>query len=54
MDRVFAREERADDWAAQAWDRAKKAGVLDGTRPREAVTRQELAVVLERIGALGI
>ncbi len=54
LDRVFAREERADDWAAQAWDRAKKAGVLDGTRPREAVTRQELAVVLERIGALGI
>lgn len=27
-------------------------GILDGTRPRDPVTRQELAVVLERLGLL--
>lgn len=45
-------EDKPDDWAVQAWKKAKAAGVLDGTRPREAVTRQELAVVLERLGLL--
>ncbi len=36
-------------WAKDAWDKACAAGVLDGTRPREAVTRQELALVLDRL-----
>lgn len=39
-----------DDWAKEAWDKARAAGVLDGTRPRDNVTRQELAVVLARLG----
>lgn len=37
------------DWAADAWEQAVKAGVLDGTRPRDNVTRQELAVVLNKL-----
>ena len=37
------------DWAATAWDKAKSKGVLDGTRPTDPVTRQELAVVLDRL-----
>lgn len=41
-----------DVWAEEAWNKAKKAGVLDGTRPRDNVTRQELAVVLDRLGLL--
>jgi len=41
------------DWAKDAWAKAAEKGVLDGTRPTEAVTRQELAVVLERCGVLG-
>lgn len=53
LDRVFAPEEQGSDgWAAEAWQRSAAAGVLDGTRPREPVTRQELAVVLERLGLL--
>lgn len=39
-----------DDWAREAWDWAKARGLLDGTRPRDGVTRQELAVVLDRLG----
>ncbi len=45
--------EAADEWASVAWKRAYAVGVLDGTRPKEAITRQEVAVILDRIGALG-
>lgn len=41
-------------WAKESWERAKKEGYLDGTRPKDAVTREELAVVLNRLtGKLG-
>ena len=39
-----------DAWAKDAWERAKAAGVMDGTRPRDPVTRQELAQVLKNLG----
>lgn len=39
----------ADAWAREAWEWAKARGLLDGTRPRDGVTRQELAVVLTRL-----
>ena len=44
--------ERPADWARAAWERAKAAGVLDGTRPGDGLTRQELAVVLGRLGLI--
>lgn len=40
-------------WAAQAWERAVELGILDGTAPQGTVSREMLAVVLDRIGALG-
>ena len=40
------------DWAAAAWEKAKSKGVLDGTRPTDPVTRQELAVVLDRLNLI--
>ena len=40
------------DWAATAWEKAKIKGVLDGTRPTDPVTRQELAVVLDRLNLI--
>ena len=46
-------EDTPDVWAADAWQKAKDKGVLDGTRPRDNMTRQELAVVLARLGLLG-
>ena len=45
-------EDTPDVWAAEAWQKAKDKGVLDGTRPRDNMTRQELAVVLERLNLL--
>ena len=33
-------------WAKAAWDWAKTEGILDGTRPLDTMTRQELAQVL--------
>ena len=53
LDRVFAPVETGPaSWAERAWERARSAGALDGTRPGEPVTRQELAVVLDRLGLL--
>lgn len=40
------------DWTVTAWDKAKSKGVLDGTRPTDPVTRQELAVVLDRLNLI--
>ena len=40
------------DWAKEAWDKAMADGVMDGTRPWEAITRQEVAVILDRLGLL--
>lgn len=37
-------------WAAPAWEKAHEKGILDGTRPTDPITRQEVAVVLERLG----
>lgn len=42
----------ADSWAAEAWNKANRAGVMDGTRPKDGVARQELAVMFDRLGLL--
>ena len=36
-------------WAKDAWDKAHEMGLMDGTRPHDAVTREELAAVLVRL-----
>ena len=40
------------DWAKEAWDKATATGTMDGTRPWEPITRQEVAVILDRCGLL--
>ena len=44
--------DKPDSWAEESWEKTKIKGILDGTRPHDPVTRQELASVLDRIGAL--
>ena len=44
--------EAVSDYAAESWEKAKKAGLLDGTMPRGPVERQQLACVLDRAGVL--
>lgn len=36
-------------WAKKDWDWAKKEGYLDGTRPKDPITREEMALVIKRI-----
>lgn len=36
-------------WAKDAWEWAKKEKLLDGTRPKDNLTREEFAVVLKRL-----
>ena len=42
----------ASGWAQGAWQRAQKAGLFDGTAPRAPLTREQCALVLERLGLL--
>lgn len=54
--RIFEEERTMDEpagWAKEAWEKAADRKVLDGTRPGEPVTRQELAAVMDRLGLLG-
>lgn len=41
--------EPASTWAKKSWDEATKKGIVDGSRPRSAVTRQEAATMLLKI-----
>ena len=41
-----------DDWAKSSWTKAKSKGVMDGTKPKSSVTREQLAAILDRLGLL--
>ncbi len=43
---------KPSEWAKEAWNWAKEKELLDGTRPQESVTREELAAILQRFAAL--
>lgn len=45
-------QEQAASWAQKAWNKAYTNAIMDGSRPNDNVTRQELAVVLDRLGLL--
>ena len=36
-------------WAINSWEWAKKEGLLDGNRPKEPITREEMGEVLFRL-----
>ncbi len=40
------------DWAKAAWKKADEKGVMDGTRPKDEPTREQIAVILDRLGLL--
>ena len=39
-------------WAAEAWERAVAAGIFDGTKPGGSLTREQAALVLDRLGII--
>lgn len=48
-DHIGTDESEPSDWAKADWDWCKEKGYLDGTRPHDNVTRQEMAAVVRRI-----
>ena len=44
---------QASSWAAAAWKKAADAGILDGKSPQAPLTREQAALILERLGLLG-
>lgn len=46
---IVANKNKPSAWAKEAWEWAKKEGLLDGTRPKDNLTREEFAVVLKRL-----
>ena len=54
MDTYLAqlRAQKVSDWGAAAWKKAMAAGVFDGTAPQASLTREQAALVLDRLGLL--
>lgn len=42
-------KEQPSAWAKDAWEWAKRKGYFDGTRPQDNITREELAVIIQRL-----
>jgi GH25 family lysozyme M1 (1,4-beta-N-acetylmuramidase) len=42
-------ENEPSSWAKKEWEWAKNKGLLDGNRPKNSITREELAIVLYRL-----
>lgn len=40
------------DWCKEEWEKVCKAGILDGSYPKEPLTRQQYAVTLVRLGLI--
>jgi len=40
-------------WAKASWDKAVAQKIFDGTNPTSPPTREQIAVVLDRLGLLG-
>lgn len=41
-----------DEWAKDSWEKACRAGVLDGSAPQSPLTREQAAAVLDRLKLL--
>lgn len=44
--------EAPQSWAKASWEKAFAKGIMDGNRPHDPLTREELSVVLDRLGLL--
>lgn len=40
------------DWAKESWERLKSTGATDGSNPHNPCTREQLAVILDRLGLI--
>lgn len=42
-------EKTVSDWAKEAWARASDKGLFDGTMPQAPLTREQAAMILDRL-----
>lgn len=47
------KQDEPSEYARKAWNKAKACGVLDGSNPRISLTREQLAIVLDRLKLIG-
>lgn len=54
VDRYLAAKanQQPHPYAAEAWAKAKAAGIVDGSKPQCELTREQFVVILQRIGLL--
>lgn len=54
VDRYLAAKanQQPHPYAAEAWSKAKAAGIVDGSKPQCPLTREQLVVILQRLGLL--
>ena len=54
MDRYLAAKanQKPHPYAAEAWAKAKAAGIVDGSKPQCELTREQFVVILQRLGLL--
>lgn len=41
-----------DDWAKDAWTRATKVGIVDGSAPKSPLTREQFIVIADKLGLI--
>ena len=46
------REKETSSWSKEAWEKAASSGVFDGTAPQAPLSREQAALVLDRLGLL--
>lgn len=46
------REKQTSTWSNEAWDKATEAGIFDGTAPQAPLSREQAAVVLDRLNLI--
>ena len=49
----MANKNTPSTWAKEAWEWAKKEGIMDGNRPKDNMTREEFATVIHRLHKAG-
>ena len=46
------RDKPAAAWAEKTWEKAAAAGIFDGTAPQNPLTREQAALLLDRLGLI--
>lgn len=46
------KKKKVSSWAKESWEKAKKAGITDGTMPQAEATREQVITMLDRSGLI--